>query len=421
MPPGRPLRPRDRVPRRRARAARRGPRRPAPGRARRRRDRRAARRRPHGRADPRARASPASRSRSSAPTAASTGACPPSPRCRCPTTRGCSSGSRRCPASSRPSPTGDYDLIHVATPGPAGARRGADRPDRPDPAGREPPHRVRRLRAAADRQRGARRDDGPGDEPALPRVRDRALAEHLRRRLARAARRAAASGSPAGSAASTPSRFSPEHRTRPLDGTALRRPLRGPADPREGDRPARRRLHDRAPASSRASGSSSPATVPRPEALRERLGAERRAPRLARGRRARPCLRRRRRLPVRLPDRHLRAGRRRGPGERPAGRRGRRGRPRRPDRARAQRAARRARRPRAGGQARPPRPEPAAPRPARRRRDGGRAGAHLGALAAPSSPTATRWPSRRADAAKRAACFQLGAAGVPPRTPALYS
>ena len=54
---------------------------------------------------------------------------------------------------------------------------------------------------------------------------------------------------------------------------------------------------------------------------RERLGDPRDLPRLARPRGAGARLRERRHLPVLLPDRHLRPGDRRGAGERPAGRR----------------------------------------------------------------------------------------------------
>ena len=80
---------------------------------------------------------------------------------------------------------GRFDLIHVATPGSRRHRCRADRPDRPDPAARQPPHRVRRLRADAQRQRDPRGDDGAGDERLLPRLRDRPLAERGRRRVAR--------------------------------------------------------------------------------------------------------------------------------------------------------------------------------------------------------------------------------------------
>ena len=66
---------------------------------------------------------------------------------------------------------------------------------------------------------------------------------------------------------------------------------------------------------------------PEEEMLRERARRARDLPRLARGRGARQGLRELRRLPLLLADRHLRPGHRRGAGERRPGRRGRRRRP----------------------------------------------------------------------------------------------
>ena len=120
-------------------------------------------------------------------------------------------------------------------------------------------------------------------------------------------------------------RFSPANRVGGPPRRRGQRPLRGPADAREGRRPAGRDVPRGAPPR--------PAAAPEPRGRRARGGPAARAarrprdvPRLARGRGAGARLRERRRLPVLLADRHVRAGAARGPGERPAGRRGRRGR-----------------------------------------------------------------------------------------------
>ena len=180
-------------------------------------------------------------------------------------------------------------------------------------------------------------------------------------------------------------RFDPgEGRSRRLPGRA-EGPLRRPADPREGRRPAGRELPPRprlrpppAPAAGRGRPGGGGAA-----------GAARRArdlPRLARGRGAGPRLRQRRRLPLRQQHRHLRPGDPRGRGQRAAGRRRRRGRP--------------------GGAGREPPHRPALP--SRPRPSGGRAAAaRLLAAAAPPArrrrastppaiaPGSARWASSR--------------------------
>ena len=115
-----------------------------------------------------------------------------------------------------------------------------------------------------------------------------------------------------------------------------KRPLRRSADQGEGRGAAGRRLPDR----SRARPAAAPGTrrrrargagAPRPARRARHL------PRLAARSGSRPRLRQRRRLPVRQSDRHVRPGAARGAGQRPAGRGGRRGRARVADRVRRDR------------------------------------------------------------------------------------
>ena len=141
---------------------------------------------------------------------------------------------------------GDYDLIHIATPGPAGVAAALTARIAGIPLVAS--HHTEFVDYARMRtgNEGLAAVDGPGDEPALPRVRDRPLAERVRRRLARAPRRPARAGRP----------LDPRRRHRALLARAtlplpraegLRRPLRGQADAGEGNRAARRHLRDRPP------------------------------------------------------------------------------------------------------------------------------------------------------------------------------
>ena len=118
-------------------------------------------------------------------------------------------------------------------------------------------------------------------------------------------------------------RFSPERRDARAAAGRDHRPLRGSPHPREGRRPARRRVPRRPGAR--------PPPAPRARRRRARGGRAARTPRrardvprLARGRRARGRLRERRRLPLRQPHGHVRPGPARSASERPGGRGGRR-------------------------------------------------------------------------------------------------
>ena len=380
---GRPLRPGDRVPRRRARTPRRR------HRAARRGSRSSSTRstlptasltRSSGSASS---PCPASRSRSSAPTAASTGACPPSPRCRCPTTRGCTLGVPSLPETVEMLADGRLRPDPRRHAGPGRAGRGADRPDRP----------ASRWSRATTPSSSTTRGCGPATRRLAATT---GLAMSLLYRECEIVLSPSTSADASLERLGVPpervarwirgvdtERFSPEHRTRALDGTSF--------DVLYAGRLTREKGIDLLADAFTIARRFEPRLRLDPRRRRTRGGRSaraarrrHRASRLARRRRARPAYADADAFLFASRDRHLRPGRRRGPGQRPAGRRGRDGRPRRPDRARAQRSARRARRPRARGQARPPRPEPAPARPARRRRDGGGARAHLGSFALPA-------------------------------------
>ena len=282
---------------------------------------------------------------------------------------------------------GGYDLVHVTAPGPAGIAATLLEPDHRRAAARQLPHRARRLRRHAQRRRAAsRRWPGPASAPST------APPASCSRRAPPPTPRWSALGTDAGP--DRPLGARGRHRPlRPGQGRPRRLPgrdqgpLRRPADPREGGRPAGRELPPRPrrrPAPAPAAGRRRPRGGRAARAARR----ARHLPRLARRRGAGPRLRQRRRLPLRQQHRHLRPGDPRGGGQRPAGRRRRRGRP--------------------GGAGREPPHRPALPsrrRPPRR----GAAAARLLAAAAP--------PARRRRA-PRGPRPLLGAGAGPARRPA---
>ena len=258
-----------------------------------------------------------------------------------------------------------------ARPGPSGAAAGDHRPRHGRAGARQLPHRARRLRrACARRTRGSRSPRGSRSAPSTGSA--GACCRRARRPTRCCARWASpTSASGAGTAASTSRRFSPAAPRRGPAAGRDHRALRGPPDPREGRRPARRRV----PRGARAR----PAPAPRARRRRARGGRAARAPRrardvprLARGRRARARLRERRHLPLRQPHGHVRPGPARGAGERAAGRRRRR---RRADEHRHRRRHR-------------------APVPGRRGRPGRRGVRARGAAAAARAPRAHRAATR---------------------------
>ena len=218
---------------------------------------------------------------------------------------------------------------HRARPG--RDRRHPAQPRHRDAAARQLPHRAGRLRAAC-----AAGTDG------LEAMAEAALRRLLRRPLGRplaepgggplpdSARRRPRPDRPLGARRRHLPLRPGEGRSRRLPRRA-EGPLRRPAHPREGGRPARRELPARARSDPRlhlllAGGG--------PEEARAAgaAGRARHLPRLAGGRGPGPRLRQRRHLPLLQPHRHLRPGDRRGGRERAAGGRRRRGRAGRADR-----------------------------------------------------------------------------------------
>ncbi len=99
---------------------------------------------------------------------------------------------------------GRYDLIHVCSPGPERRGGGVDRPRDGDPAGRQLPHRARRLRRPSQRRSGARTDGAACRRIVLLAVPRRAVPEWRGRSRPSPSSGSPASGSRAGIAGSTP-------------------------------------------------------------------------------------------------------------------------------------------------------------------------------------------------------------------------
>ena len=207
----------------------------------------------------------------------------------------------------------------------SGRRRGdAAQPDRRHAADRQLPHRAGQLRGPAQRRRRGR---GPGQRRARRLLRCALagpLAEPRGGSFAAGARRRVGAPRPLGARRRRRTLRSRQGRARGLPRRG-QGPLRRPPHPREGRRPARREL----PARPRGRPAAAPAARRRRSRGGRAARTPRRArdlPRLARGRGAGARLRQRRRLPLLLDHRHLRAGRARGRRQRRAGRRRRRGR-----------------------------------------------------------------------------------------------
>ena len=321
----------------------------------------------------------------------------------------CRSASRACPRSSRRSRRAATALLHVCSPGPAGVAAALIGADARAAARRLLPHGARRLRRAALRRpaRRARRCSSrspPSTAAATSSSPHRAAADARWRELGIAA----GADRRAGTAASTSRASRPRRATpRRFAGRPHERALRRPADPREGRRPARRRVPRRRARATRGCTSCSPAAGPEEERLRARLGAPRRssagstATRWPRPTRPPTCS-----CSARRPTRSARScSRRRRPGLPVVAVGG--GRPGRADRRRPQRPAVPAARRGARRRRRRPR------RLARRCASGWRAaasprcGAHLGGRARPArrglAPRAGAAAARRARGRRRAA------------------
>ena len=234
---------------------------------------------------------------------------------------------------------GRYDLLHVCSPGPAGAAAlitarilglpvaGSYHTELAAYAGLRTGDRALEARHAA----GARRRSTASADAVLSPI------AAVRRAAARARHRRP-SGSAAGTAASTSPASRPTRRDRGARPGAINVLYAGRLTREKGvdllaDAFLAARARDPRLHLLLAGGG------PEEDALRERLGDARDVPRLARGRRARRRLRVRGPVPVLLADRHVRPGDPRGAGVGAAGRRGRRRRAGRADRRRPQRRA----------------------------------------------------------------------------------
>ena len=211
--------------------------------------------------------------------------------------------AQRCPALVETLAEGRYDLVHVASPGPAGRRRGADRPDRGHAAARQLPHRARRLRRAAHRRRAL--------EARHAAWRSALFYGAVRAWCSRRARRPTSRcvalgieprrGSAAGSRGVDTSRFDPAKRDAGRLPGRDQGALRRPADQGEGRRPARRDASCARTSATRGCTCCSPAAGPRRTMLRERLGDTRRPSSAgSSGEELAARLRERRRLPLLL-------------------------------------------------------------------------------------------------------------------------
>ena len=207
----------------------------------------------------------ASRSRCSAPTPRSTGAWRPWRRSTCPSTPACTSG---CPSLPGAVETlagrgrRGYDVIHVCSPGPGGRRRGAAGAHARTAAGRQLPHRARRLRGPALGRAARRRGDGrwpsapstapatssspPAPPPTMRWPRSGCRAERVLR----------------WDRGVDTARFDPALREAGAARGAHQRPLLRAPHPREGRRAAGRRVPAGARSETRGCTSCSPAAAP---------------------------------------------------------------------------------------------------------------------------------------------------------------
>ena len=201
------------------------------------------------------------------------------------------------PAAVRPSRDGRLRPRPRLLPGPGRDRRRAAGASAAAAAARQLPHRAHRLRGPAlGRERTSGGDAARGRE-LLRRLRRAAVAEPgIRRELASIG--ISAERVLRWDRGVDTSRFDPGLARPGAPRGRGQRPLRRADHAGEGRRPARPGVPGARASATRGCTSCSPAAAPSRSVLAERLGRARDVPRLARGRRARACLRQRRRVPV---------------------------------------------------------------------------------------------------------------------------